>query len=85
MSEWQGATIPVKCHDCKRTYLISKLEYDTQDAVCKDCFDAFDGMTIKQLVEKHEHKFLSTPDATGYTGGSMYCACGERDDDEAPF
>jgi hypothetical protein len=50
VSEWPGATIPAKCHDCGRTYFVSKPENDTPDAVCKDCWDAFDGCTIEELA-----------------------------------
>jgi hypothetical protein len=50
MSEWPGATIPAKCHDCGRTYFVTSKEHDEPGAVCKDCFDAFEGMTMEELM-----------------------------------
>lgn len=57
MSEWEGATIPAKCHDCGRTYFVSKPEHDEPGAVCRDCWEKFDGMTLEELLGK--------PDMTG--------------------
>jgi hypothetical protein len=50
LNEYPGATIPAVCHDCGRTYLVTKKEYgDDPNAVCRDCFEAFDGLTVDQL------------------------------------
>ena len=56
MSEYPGATIPAKCHDCGRVYYVTKPEHDEPGAVCKDCFDAWDGMTVEQLVASFTSK-----------------------------
>jgi formylmethanofuran dehydrogenase subunit E len=50
MLQYPGATIPAICNDCHREYLISKKEYDTPDAVCRECFEALDGMTFDELI-----------------------------------
>ena len=68
MRQYEGATIQAKCHDCGREYLISKPEHDTPSAVCRECFEAFDGATIDELC--------STADA-GAERGTKFGADGE--------
>jgi len=46
MSEWEGATIPAKCHDCGRIYFVTLPEHATHHSVCRDCWEAFTGMII---------------------------------------
>lgn len=51
MAEWEGATIPAKCNECGRAHFVSKPEFATDpDSVCRDCWEAFDGAEIDDLI-----------------------------------
>ena len=52
MKQWPGATLPRNCSDCGREYLVSTVEVQQcMDDVCRECWEAFDGVTIDDLID----------------------------------